>query len=270
MAKTRTPGITVLADGRLFIDKRHLGIRIGLRVGAITQEQAEERLRVEMTRIEYEQERKKHARPTFADCAARYVTQSRGKRSIDVIKWHVQLLARYIGYLEPRQIHDATLEPFIKDRLGEGASATTVNRTLEVVRTILNRAARSYRDADGRPWLDAIPPLISMLPEDSAIALSAQLGGTGPALSPTTPSPRPHGTVRDQHRLAPEQPLRLAMDVGSSRARNSQERVRHPCRGLQDQTPACRDPQRRGLVDHQGATRVAPDLGISVSRQTNR
>lgn len=166
MAKTRTPGITVLADGRLFIDKRHLGVRIGLRVGAITQEQAEERLRVEMARIEYEQERKAHVRPTFADCAARYVAQSRGKRSIDVIKWHVQLLARYIGKLEPQQIHDATLEPFIKDRLSQGASATTVNRTLEVVRTILNRAARSYRDADGRPWLDAIPPLISMLPED--------------------------------------------------------------------------------------------------------
>lgn len=52
MAKTRTPGITVLADGRLFIDKRYLGVRIGLRVGAITQEQAEQRLRVEMARIE--------------------------------------------------------------------------------------------------------------------------------------------------------------------------------------------------------------------------
>lgn len=44
MATTRTPGITVLADGRRFIDKRYLGVRIGLRVGAVTQEQAEERL----------------------------------------------------------------------------------------------------------------------------------------------------------------------------------------------------------------------------------
>lgn len=97
MAKTRTPGITVLADDRLFIDKRYLGVRIGLRVGAVTQEQAEERLRVEMARIEYDRERKAHARPTFADCAARYMAQSRGKRGIDVIKWHVQLLARMSG-----------------------------------------------------------------------------------------------------------------------------------------------------------------------------
>jgi hypothetical protein len=49
MAKTRTPGITVLADSRLFIDKRYLGVRVAMRVGAITQEQAEERLRVART-----------------------------------------------------------------------------------------------------------------------------------------------------------------------------------------------------------------------------
>ena len=166
MATTRTPGITVLADGRLFIDKRYLGVRVAMRVGAISQEQAEERLRTEMARVESDLARKAHACPTFTDCAARYVEQSRGKRSIDLIKWHVELLARYIGKLEPQQVHDATLEPFIKDRLAQGTSATTINRTLEVVRTILNRAARSYRDADGRPWLDAMPPLITMLPEN--------------------------------------------------------------------------------------------------------
>ena len=114
MATTRTP-----ADRRGFIDKRYLGVRIGLRVGAVTQEQAEERLRVEMARIEYERERNTHALPTFADCAARYVAQSRSKRSIAVIKWHVQVLARYVGCLEPRQVHDATLEPFIKERLSK-------------------------------------------------------------------------------------------------------------------------------------------------------
>ncbi len=89
-----------------------------------------------------------------------------------MIKWHVQLLARYIGNFEPRQVHDATLEPFIKERLSQGACATTINRTLEVVRTILNRAARSYRDAEGRPWLDAMPPLISMLQEEPRLPYS--------------------------------------------------------------------------------------------------
>jgi integrase len=50
--------------------------------------------------------------------------------------------------------------------LADGASATTINRSLEVVRTILNRAARSYRDGDGRPWLEGLPPMITMLPEN--------------------------------------------------------------------------------------------------------
>jgi hypothetical protein len=148
MATTRTPGITVLADGRRFIDKRYLGIRIGLRVGAVTQQEAEDRLQIEIARVQCELARKAHARPAFTDCAARYVAQSRSKRSIDVIKWHVTLLQSYIGNLEPRQVHDQTLEPFVKARLANGASATTINRSLEVVRTILNRAARSYRDAD--------------------------------------------------------------------------------------------------------------------------
>jgi hypothetical protein len=57
------------------------------------------------------------------------------------------------------------LEPFVRARLADGASATTINRSLEAVRTILNRAAHVYRDADGRPWLEGMPPLITMLPE---------------------------------------------------------------------------------------------------------
>ena len=97
MATTRTLGITVLADGRRFIDKRYLGVRIGLRVGAVTQEEAEDRLQIEIARVQCELARKAHARPAFTDCAARYVAQSRGKRSIDVIKWHVTLLQSYLG-----------------------------------------------------------------------------------------------------------------------------------------------------------------------------
>jgi len=61
----------------------------------------------------------------------------------------------HIGHLEAHQVHDATLEPFIVERLAANASATTINRSLEIVRTILNRTARLYRDHHGRPLLDA-------------------------------------------------------------------------------------------------------------------
>jgi len=161
-----------------------------VRLGAITQEQAEQRLRNEMARVECEVARNAHARPTFADCAARYLAQSRDKRSIDVIKLHVRLLESYIGNLQPHQVHDATLQPFINDRLAEAVSATTINRSLEIVRTILNRAARSYRDPDGRPYLEAVPPLITMLDE----------------------SPRPAYPItwREQDALFRKLPVRLA------------------------------------------------------------
>jgi integrase len=165
MTGTRTPGITVAADGRFLIDKRYRGIRIGMRVGAVTQAQAEQRLQTQMNDIDVELARRAHPRPTFADCAARYLAQSREKRSFEAIQVHVRALLPHIGHLEPHQVHDATLAPFVSQRIASCVTAITINRSLEVVRTILNRAARSYRDEDGRPWLEAIPPLITMLPE---------------------------------------------------------------------------------------------------------
>ena len=62
MAATRTPGITMGADGRFFIDKRYRGIRIGMRVGSVTQEQAEQRLQTEMQHIDFELARRAQPR----------------------------------------------------------------------------------------------------------------------------------------------------------------------------------------------------------------
>ena len=75
------------------------------------------------------------------------------------------MLNAHVGQLEIHHIHDATLKPFVAERLAANVSPTTINRSLEVVRTILHRAARVYRDDRGRPWLTSLPPLITMLPE---------------------------------------------------------------------------------------------------------
>jgi hypothetical protein len=106
-----------------------------------------------------------NSRPQFADCAARYLAESQHKRSVDLLAWHIRLLLPYLRNLEANRVHDRTLEPFIADGMAAGVTATTINRSLEVVRTILNRAARAYRDDDCRPWLDTLPPVITMLPE---------------------------------------------------------------------------------------------------------
>jgi hypothetical protein len=150
MATTHTPGITSNSDGRFFIDKRHRGVRIGMRLGFVTQEQAEQRLRTEISCVDSDMVCRGHTRPTFADCAQRYLAQSHAMRSLEAMRIHVAMLVEHLGTLQPHQVHDGTLASFVSARIAAGVSATTINRSLEVVRTILHRAARSYRDESGR------------------------------------------------------------------------------------------------------------------------
>lgn len=166
MARTSVRGITIDRLGRRTIDKEHRGERIFVRLGAASQEEAERYLAKEVDRLEWERERRTHACPLFSDCAKRFLRESKHKRSAKTLAWHIEMLLRYIGPLEVRRVHDDTLRPFIDARLAERVSTTTVNRSLEVVRTILHRASRAYRDDDGMPWLEIAPPLITMLPED--------------------------------------------------------------------------------------------------------
>ena len=193
MARTRTPGIRLDRNGGSIIDKEHRGIPIYVRLARTSQEQAEQRLTAEIHRIDALLQGNANRRPTFADCAARYLADSKDKRSIEATAWHIRLLIPYLGRLDIHQIHDATLQSFIADRVASGVTATTINRSLEVVRTILTRAARSYRDDDGRPWLESMPPLISMLPE-----------------TPRAPYPI---TWNEQDRLFSKLPARLARMV---------------------------------------------------------
>ena len=69
----------------------------------------------------------------------------------------------HIGKLTLDQIHDGTLAGFIKERKSLGLAHKTINLGLGLVRRILNLAARSWRDEDGKTWLDTVP-LITMLP----------------------------------------------------------------------------------------------------------
>lgn len=178
MGRTRTKGIILEEDGTRTINKVWRGERIFVRLGAVSQDEAENWLASEVERRKQDRERSAgHDCRLFADGAAQYLREIAGKASAEVIAWHIRLLLPTIGTVPLNMIHDGTLEPFKEDRLAgliglkEGeqpkpVSATTVNRSLEVVRTILNRAARVWRSEDGKPWLDSAPPLITMLDEN--------------------------------------------------------------------------------------------------------
>jgi integrase len=166
--RTRTKGIRATDGGERIVDKQYRGERIFERLGRVSQDEAEAWLRKRQADIDarHENELRRGAEKLFAAGAAKYLIEceAKGVRTLDTIAYHVKLLLPYVGKLPMGLVCNDSFETFKADRIDDDeVSPTTVNRTLEVARTILNRAARVWRD-DGKPWL-AAPPLIEMLPE---------------------------------------------------------------------------------------------------------
>jgi integrase len=161
MARTKTAGIQTEADGCKVVDKRLFGVRIKRRLGKIDQHQAEAWLAQEIEKLRQAKLFGQRAQRTFREAAIRYLEENAEQACIDEVAWHLKLLDPYIGKLALAEVHDATLARFTKERL-QTVSATTVRRSLEVVRRILNLAARKWREEEGAPWLASAPPLLSM------------------------------------------------------------------------------------------------------------
>lgn len=163
--RTRTKGIRAEENGEKIVDKQYRGRRIYTRLGVVSQDDAETWLRQEQGRIDLEAAGSDQR--LFCHGAQRYLLecQRRKVKTADLIGYHVTLLLPYVGNKPLELVHDASFESFKAERQDEDdASPTTVNRTLEVARTILNRAARVWRDDAGKPWLSTAP-LIEMLTE---------------------------------------------------------------------------------------------------------
>jgi len=99
----------------------------------------------------------------FREAATKYLEEHTHLSSIADQARMLKQLDPFIGDLALQQVHDDTLKPFIAQRLTEGVKHKTVNSALGVVRRILTLAARKWRDAQGRTWLET-PPLLTMLP----------------------------------------------------------------------------------------------------------
>lgn len=164
--RTRTRGIRLEGVERI-VDKQYRGERIFQRLGAVSQDEAEAWLRERQGDIDAEriQQSRAGAERLFADGAAKYLIecQQRKVRTLELIAYHVKILLPYIGSLSMGDVCNEALETFKEERAEDGAKNATINRSLEVVRTVMNRAARVWRD-NGKPWL-AGAPLIEMLDE---------------------------------------------------------------------------------------------------------
>jgi len=165
--RTRTPGILCSRNGERTVNKQHKGERIFARLGKVSQDDAEEWLRKRQAEADArrEDELREGSEQLFAAAAQKYLIEckQRGVRTLDTVAYHLNLLLPYIGSLALRDVCNDALESFKNERAADGAKSSTINRSLEVVRTVLNRAARVWR-TDGKPWL-SVPPLIEMLDE---------------------------------------------------------------------------------------------------------
>ena len=163
MGRTRTSGITTDKCGGRIIKKEVVGKVIYRRLGAVSQEVAEQVLAREVERIRLAREKGSRPRVTFREASVKYLKDEAPKlASCDGLAWHVELLDPFIGDLALEEIHDETLKPFKESRLQrDGVGVSTVNRSLEVVRRILNLCARKWRHPNGMSWLETVP-LIEM------------------------------------------------------------------------------------------------------------
>lgn len=175
MERKRTAGIYPSGSG-YDVDRMYKGQRIRRR-GFKSFGEAEEWLIHQLEKVRIGALSETQVVRTFEDAAARYLTDFENKPSLVTDIHNLRAIMPYIGHLRLDQIHDGTLRPFVVARKAQMKTVRiskdqteqrpmknkTVNASLAIVRRILNLAARSWRDDDGRPWLQTAP-LIKMLP----------------------------------------------------------------------------------------------------------
>lgn len=163
MGRSTMSGIYRDKEGNWCVDKFYKGTRLREHFGADYGEAESWLIHQldELRKIKLFGYRQNH---TFDEAAAKYLDENQDKLSIKTEIYLLEPVMQFIGDLSLEQVHDDTLKPFVKKRKADGLKHKTINLSLEVVRKILNLAARNWRDVEtGQTWL-ATAPAITMLP----------------------------------------------------------------------------------------------------------
>ena len=279
MGRSRTSGIITDEDGNKVVNKVYQGRRIFRRLGAVSQQEAEQWLARQTEERRKAREFGTRPERNFADAAEKYLIERAHKASIDTDALHITALLPFIGKRPLRQIHDATLEPFKAQRRRDGVSETTIKRALEVVRCILNLAARSWRDEHGLTWLETAP-LITMpdTRSDGPQTVSAVMGRATPAVCVVARLGGTDGALRRQHRLPRARGVSAALEVGSAGSGIADVGVRDPRRIWRPLGALrCQEPRgsrggakRRGQAGDRRAAWVASRSSCSLPAKASR
>lgn len=165
--KNKMPGLYRRPDGYWQIDKRIRGFGpVRESTGTKDYPEAERRARARIAELEQAARYGARMRHSFAEAAKKYLLENGHKRALERDARDIAGILPWIGDMALEDVHMGTLAPYIHARKGR-VKAATINRTLAVVRRILNLAARLWRDESGKTWL-AESPLLQLLPKTDA------------------------------------------------------------------------------------------------------
>ncbi|MEI7994599.1 MAG: site-specific integrase [Methylococcaceae bacterium] len=136
------------------------GRRVQQTAGTQIKQEAQElhdRLKAEAWRVKNLGDTPRH---TWQEAVIRWLSESSHKKSIDTDKFKLRWLDQHLNNTSLDEITKAKIDKIKVAKKSEGVSNSTVNRTLELLRSILNRAQQEWE------WLDSTPS-VRMLPEQS-------------------------------------------------------------------------------------------------------
>lgn len=88
---------------------------------------------------------------TWMDAVVRWLEESRHKRSLETDKFHFAWLDQYLRTINLADIDIDLIESIAKKKEKTKISLSTVNRVLELIRALLNRAQKEWG------WLETVP-----------------------------------------------------------------------------------------------------------------
>ena len=136
------------------------GRRVQQTAGTQIKQEAQElhdRLKAEAWRVKNLGDKPRH---TWQEAVIRWLSESSYKKSIDTDKFKLRWLDKHLNNTSLDEITKTKIDKIKVAKKSEGVSNSTVNRTLELLRSILNRAQQEWE------WLDSTPS-VRMLPEQS-------------------------------------------------------------------------------------------------------
>ena len=136
------------------------GRRVQQTAGTQIKQEAQElhdRLKAEAWRVKNLGDKPRH---TWQEAVIRWLSESSYKKSIDTDKFKLRWLDKHLNNTSLDEITKTKINKIKVAKKSEGVSNSTVNRTLELLRSILNRAQQEWE------WLDSTPS-VRMLPEQS-------------------------------------------------------------------------------------------------------